>query len=320
MIAAGRARKSPKHKDSEANLRRAAIAFAEQARAFHDVAMQMRGASAALPLYYCALNLAKAELLIAGEISIGARQTHGLSHSQETASQLRSDRVAIKPAGVFASLFRLRLGHSTGVLGSAHVRLDALLARMGEIDAETALVDLPGREGLTVGMRFCAGAGRVGVHIDIGNHPAWLDSRTRSATEFKNSMVAEFHPVNKPSLPFALESLQDWSNEEDAARGVARVLARYGSVVGATIIFRPCLPIKDVTSKGVATRKLLALPDHMARYMFIYTVSSIVRYVPERIDACGDRPLRAIVDLAVDEACTCIVLDSALHMCRFQLQ
>ena len=62
-MAAGIARAASGGKAADTRLRRTAEAFVRQARTFHTVAMATPGASASLPLYYCALSLAKAELV-----------------------------------------------------------------------------------------------------------------------------------------------------------------------------------------------------------------------------------------------------------------
>ena len=281
--------------------------------------MQMNGASAALPPYYCALNLCKAELVLAGQ---SLAQSHGLRYDEDAASQLRSDRISVHPRGNFASLYRLRVGVSPVLAGSIAVRLDALLARMSEISAEASLLHLDGGERLDVGFALIheGDLGKIGGRLEV--HPdcdiRWLERRNRSVVAFRDALKAEFQPVVDAFYPHVLDTRKRWPDNDSAARGVARMIAPFASTISRQIVLRPPLPVR-VASKQGSSHQLLPLPDHLARYMFVFLLSSIVRYVPARFEACGDQALKAVVDLAVDDARTTLLLDSALFMCGTSL-
>jgi hypothetical protein len=90
-------------------------AFVHQAESYYDAAQQTRGVSAALPLYYFALNLAKAELMVHAPKRIvgGARIGHGLSTRFGRTWNAQADRLSVTD-GVFTVLYRHRTGVGLG--------------------------------------------------------------------------------------------------------------------------------------------------------------------------------------------------------------
>jgi hypothetical protein len=85
---------------------------------------------------------------------------------------------------------------------------------------------------------------------------------------------------------------------------------------GATVL-RPGVWITDKSyTRGVLGSFVLPLPDHLARYLFVFLMSAIVRYAPARFEASADHYLTAVVDLAMDEARVMILLDSAFFISR----
>jgi hypothetical protein len=309
-------------------LRRPALAFIEQARAFHRVAMNMSGGSAALPLYYCALNLAKAELLLANVTSPTGKQRHGLSHDPALASQLRTEGVAIMAQGVFPSLYRARTGRATGIIGSARVRLTDQLFRIGDVHSEMSVSGLSGEitralaqlQLLEHGGQF---RGELTIWKGVGEE-TWITSRRPTAAAFRAEMNAAFQRVHGPPDQYKLETRRRWPTRVEAERGIGSLIAPYAmqgtlprSVVqpGITVL-RPGVRTKDATRNRIVGELLLPLPDHLARYLFIFLMSSIVRYTPARFEASADSYLKAIVDLAIDEARVTVLLDSAFFISR----
>src|SRR6266545_2828762 len=109
-------------------------AFVHQAETYYEAAQQSRGVSAALPLYYFALNLAKAELLIhpPARIVTGARIGHGLSTRFGRTSNARADRLSVSD-GVFTVLYRHRVGVG---LGRQLMSIQRVLRNVPEIGFE----------------------------------------------------------------------------------------------------------------------------------------------------------------------------------------
>lgn len=90
-------------------------AFVDQAESYYEAAQQTRGVSAALPLYYFVMNLAKAELLVHAPARIvgGARIGHGLSTRFGRTFNARADRLNVSD-GVFTVMYRHRVGVGIG--------------------------------------------------------------------------------------------------------------------------------------------------------------------------------------------------------------
>lgn len=109
-------------------------AFIAQARAYDDAAQRVRGASAALLLYYVALNLAKAELLRTQPTKIyQQRLGHGLSYNPSRAKTFRGEIVRTNP-GVFSMLYEERTG--VQLAGDDELRIVGLLAQTSDVGFE----------------------------------------------------------------------------------------------------------------------------------------------------------------------------------------
>lgn len=87
--------------------------YVRQAETYFSAGQGISGPSAALPYYYAALNLAKAELMVRapGSIVPGGRIGHGLTTTWGKSSRISGDRLNIRD-GVFPLLYRERVGTS----------------------------------------------------------------------------------------------------------------------------------------------------------------------------------------------------------------
>jgi hypothetical protein len=85
--------------------------YVRQAKDYGEAAHSVRGPSAALLLYYSALNLAKAELLTSvPNLVSGQTIHHGLSYSPTGAKTIAGDYLTVRAGGVFPLLYRKRTG------------------------------------------------------------------------------------------------------------------------------------------------------------------------------------------------------------------
>ena len=186
---------------------------------------------------------------------------------------------------------------------------------MSEVSVEALLLGLPASQRLHCTASCSIDDGRVFGRLDLPTEMApWLGSNSAPTKAFRNDLAAAFSPVTT-ATGFALETRQHWPSRPAASSAVAKLIAPYASQDAAHLVLRPPLQV-DRYQSGVRTRDNVLLPDHLARYAFAYLMSSIVRYNPARVESCGDAPLRAVLDLAVDEARTSILLDSAFFIAR----
>lgn len=276
-----------------------ARSFIEQALTFYETATDVKGHAAALPLYYAALNFAKAELLttVPAEI-IGKRIHHGLTYDVTSTRGLGSDYVTVAD-GVFPRLYKSRTGKS--IRQGVKLRIKKIIGQIPEIGWESG----------HLGPRTC----RIGnaLHSVVwGPNAGW-------------SMIA----TNRPDLlsaQYPAGRLFQANYEEVALnsfgppqwRGVFAVSARSLAMGWRSYQARWTEPITDKNGVPLSSlpvlqsieRKLpnffqvsvtpshdaeivgdmykssnLVMPSSLARYVLSFYLSSIVRYRPSKLDA-----------------------------------
>lgn len=109
--------------------------YLRQARVYFDAGQKVEGTSSALLFYYCALQLAKAELLStnSGDI-VGRTIPHGLSHGITSAGNPKNDFLTVKSSGIFPLLYRKRIGKH--IPPGTQLRVATLLQYVPEIGIE----------------------------------------------------------------------------------------------------------------------------------------------------------------------------------------
>jgi hypothetical protein len=96
---------SPGSLSEQTNLRREFRNFLRQGKTYWDAGAITRGSAAALPYYYGALNIAKAELLITNPREILEEGIHhGLSLQKNGSGDIKND-VLVVHDGVFKLLY-----------------------------------------------------------------------------------------------------------------------------------------------------------------------------------------------------------------------
>ncbi len=108
--------------------------YVRQARVYWDAARTIKGASASLPYYYAALNLAKAELLQHDAQSIVGRPIkHGLSFNPAGTPSVFTDNLVVYP-GVFPMLVKARTG--VEIEPGTKLQVGRMLSQLNEIGLE----------------------------------------------------------------------------------------------------------------------------------------------------------------------------------------
>ncbi len=268
-------------------------AFVHQAETYYEAAQQSRGVSAALPLYYFALNLAKAELLIhpPARIVTGARIGHGLSTRFGRTSNARADRLSVSD-GVFTVLYRHRVGVG---LGRQLMSIQRVLRNVPEI----------GFEMQEVGDR--SDAAQVFHTMPVNNSEIWSllaiprIAGIMSSSASSRELSRHFAEVTAPGNAAQLFALSDrWgpvaqhfryfeSRRPIAVQGMTPThVPEPGMVACATSTWRQVRTLMDDVSEGtgdlVATpslyrSRLVPLPASLARYAALFYASEVVRYL-----------------------------------------
>jgi hypothetical protein len=108
--------------------------YVRQARTYWEAASRTDGSAAALPYYYAALNLAKAELLQSHPTQVvGKFIRHGLSMRASASPSIKGDRL-LTEKGVFSLLYEKRVGAQ--LPNSTSLRVTNLLSLLPEIGHE----------------------------------------------------------------------------------------------------------------------------------------------------------------------------------------
>jgi hypothetical protein len=297
--------------------------YIRQARAYDDVAAATVGSSAALPLYYAILNLAKAELLTdtPGAI-IGQPIAHGLRIQKTATDSISGDKVRTGP-GVFPLLYQKRTGQPLAMNLDLPVR--RLLGQIPEIGWEVnechladtqvgyvihATVADQSHIWSVMGIRHVAPmlANRssmrlFGVHYEAVDPPAnWrellgLTPRHMSGgftlfqSRWQNLRVhpntAQFHPTDLTNVNTEL-----WN--------------RVGSVLDATTNFS----FDAFLCPSLYKSKPMVMAASLARYATVFYLSSLVRYFPTQLDPVLHADQAWLFDSMVHEVRTPLLINA----------
>jgi YaaC-like Protein len=290
-------------------------AFVRQAESYYETARQTRGVSAALPLYYFALNLAKAELLVRAPARIvgGARIDHGLSTRFGRTTNALADRVAVSD-GVFTVLYRHRVGAG---LGRQLIPIQRVLRNIPEIGYEMQeMGDRPG-------------AAQVFHSMPVNDSEIWsLLAIPRIAAIMTNSISSHelsrhFVEVTTPANASRIFAMSErWgpvtahyryfeSRLPIPVQGMTPTQVPETAIVAcATATWRQLRTLMDDVAEGtgdlVATpslyrSRLVPLPASLARYAALFYASEVVRYRPARLDPATDATAAWLFESLVSE-------------------
>jgi YaaC-like Protein len=274
--------------------------YVRQAREYDDAARNVKGPSAALLLYYAALNLAKAELLTSvPNLVSGQKISHGLSYSPTGAKTISGDFLKVQAGGVFPLLYRKRTGKP--LANNVRIRVKPLLGYMQEIAWEVIQTSFTPLR-YTGLLHFIAIAGAQGWAMMALSNPNSITGHRVTNARFKKL----FEPV---SVPVGL----DWRNAFAVSQrmgGETRAIfegrrkytfhpAPGGGYPSADFIqvsngtWTDLIGLIDdgtddeddaVLGSSLSGAQFLPMPPSLARYALMYYVSSLVRYKPDQLD------------------------------------
>lgn len=294
-----------------------------QAQTYWDAGDATRGSAAALPYYYGALQLAKAELLISNPAEIQAGSImHGLRKLRSNTTSIRSDQLEVT-CGVFPLLYERRMGQSIP-LGT---RLSAinLLSLIPEIGLE--MQDLRSSRPPALPAYYVAATSET---------EAWSlvlapgDLATDKREPVYRKFLASFEEVAMTEVPnwrqiFALssrvfggtfhlyQSKQTFSlidpggqTKPDfykAVRFLEEVLGKHiapPSREGSDFILVPTLKKSEP----------LLLSLDLIRYAVLFYLSSLVRYSPAALDPIDEGAQAYLMDSVANEVPSRILIDA----------
>lgn len=287
--------------------------FVRQARTYWDAARLTRGSAAALPYYYCFLQLAKAELLQTHPSEVlGARVGHGLSFKTNSTRRFGSDALTVHD-GAFRLLTEKRLG--SALPNRTRLPIPNLLRLIPEIGLEVSTIT-SARPLSAWGYHSVVGAGHEAASV-IG-----IVNLARDDTEFvMRALRRSYREIDINSISigwrrlFALSSratlglttyeskqtftMVDQSGAQVPDWGAAAIVPT--SALGHYLSSPISAPAEFVLTHSVFKSKELIVPLPLARYAALFYLSSLVRYKPSAIDAQTEPRQAWIMDSFVDE-------------------
>ena len=268
--------------------------FISQAHTYWDAAILTRGSASALPFYYCALNLAKAELLTQSNFN-PINVTHGLRSKTTASSTITKDTLSLTD-GVFTRLWEKRTGASVDM--KLKLKAKNLLSIIPEIGLEMEQI------GFT---RPHSPFGYESILTD--NFSAWPMLAIASVNDLDDReplskiIFSEFDPVDLTYFPswkqiFGLsgrmkilfnvyQSKQVFSltsnniNTPDLLAAREHVLKVFKEHLSPPIKYRSDFLLTPTLIKSTK----VVLPLDLARYAALFYLSSLVRYRPYVIDS-----------------------------------
>jgi YaaC-like Protein len=282
-------------------LHREFSSYVRQAREYDQGARTVQGTSAALLHYYCAMNLAKAELLLLTPNPItGHRIRHGLRFSPTAARSIAGDYLQVD-SGVFPLLYRKRTGRTLPL--GLRLPIKRLMENIPEIGWELGVTGFA-----------TASTARLLHAVVMDGSQAWAMLAVDNPLLVGNTTAAgrlilqHFENVLPPPVV-----LYDWKAVFAISRRFGRSQqaifegrAKFAAVPDGSGNYAPgdFTRVQNNTwqslngivdesveegddaslSVGMYRAKLMPMPPSLARYALMFYVSSLVRYKPDQLD------------------------------------
>lgn len=267
--------------------------FIRQARAYDDAASTLSGTEAALLAYYAQLNLAKAELLTSqyaasvADIGVG----HGLSYQRAPTGSIALDKLVIR-SGVFEMLYEKRM-HEV-LPNMTELPVDELLGLVPEIGWELKHCGLGlGRVahvtqiiGVDENSEFCWPLVLVTSTEYVQQDATWLRF-TEQFTEVSvdpdwRDLFAYSRRFN-PGTIRLFEGKQVPCGGGESLGGAELIAARQCWDAFCPSIDASTDPDYDCNICPTIAGGVRMTPG-LARYALMFYMSSLVRYVPSKLD------------------------------------
>lgn len=298
-------------------------AFLRQAKVYWDASSAVEGAAAALPAYYCALQLAKAELIANNpETVVGKKLRHGLLHRHDqSTSSILNDTIEVNK-GVFAGLYQSRTGNSIEL--GTQFRLIDLLSLLPEIATETELIGRTRPSALS------------GYHaLGVDDNQSWslvllpVEEISDESEPVVSNLLSGYRraalPENwrevfgvserwGPTTFQMLESIKTVpvvradGGEPQIQLGLTNRLLWecLGGQLSPSRPLRSDFFLTHTTDKETTSR----MPLSLVRYMVLYVLSSLVRYYPESVDQYVESSQGFLVEAFMENSMVLMLGDS----------
>lgn len=298
--------------------------FIQQALSYVEAAVAVKGSSATLLQYYAALNLAKAELLTTGEPGILDKElSHGLSYRPLRAQSMRGDTVRVRPGGVFPLLYEKRTGQP--LAAGVEFKIPRITRKIPEIGWEAGQIGFEGSD--AVGVNYVTAWNDNEIFTVMG---IWNSDALRANTHTARMIGRTFRPIQPGP---------EWKSRYAVSRRhIGGGFSQWYESIGSTprqpglnvpsneelrsevdrsiANLRPYLerPLSEQFEAGLAlslyASREFVLPTALARYIFVYYASSLVRYNPARINH-NLSPIQAtLVDAFADQSFLPLLVDA----------
>lgn len=288
--------------------------YLRQARTYDASAELIRGSSGALLLYYAALNMAKAELLISTPTAItGKRIGHGLRFEPTKVNSLATSYVVVEK-GVFPLLYEKRLG--TPVKAGTKLAFRRLAKQAPEIGWELEQLGLGKNRTSELMHAAVSDEGAAWSLVALSQSEMFLSGATGK------TLLAAFKHVQAPpewQRMFSVSSrigrgdyefleLRDpthqrpsWHGDLDPETGDAVSAAVWRAL--QAFIDEPMHEAADaVLAASLYGTRMEPMTASLARYALMYLFSSIVRYKPSLLDPSACPQYAWLADSFVDQA------------------
>ncbi|MEV8517595.1 YaaC family protein [Dactylosporangium sp. NPDC051484] len=256
--------------------------YIRQAYDYFIGASHVPGTSGALLHYYCALQLAKAELLLSNSASIlGVAIRHGLSHSVTNAADPALDYLTVKD-GVFPLLYQRRIGSPIPI--GTRIPIKDLLAYIPEIGSEASATLSISSTYLPLYHALLFSDPEVWSGIVALGH----NINTSTISEFESLAATTYEEVQPPSewkriFGISYRALTPNVRMFQAKRSypdqttIDKVIGEQTAPFGPSL--DNCIDDHADAFFWPKCNGILMTPS-IARYVLMYYLSSVVRYKP----------------------------------------
>lgn len=296
--------------------------YVRQARIYWTVGSRTEGSAAALPYYYSALNLAKAELLKThASVVLNQFPHHGLRLRATSTSSIRGDRLATQ-RGVFSFLYEKRVGSQ---LPRSSLRVVNLLSLISEIGHEMAEFGRSRPSALPVLHTVASDPHSAWSLLLVESFPP-LDPRepiARTISRNYEQIALTDFPQWRELFAVSSRTVGNWVTLYQSkqvftlasAGGPAQpdfgAAARFpGDIFGAAVgspVGRQCefLLVPTLTKTTP-----LVMPVSLARYASLFYLSSLVRYKPSSLDPQSQGKQAWLFDSFVSECALALLTEA----------
>jgi hypothetical protein len=289
------------------------INFVRQGKTYWEAGALTRGSAAALPYYYGALNLAKAELLTSHPTEIlGSQINHGLTIRLNNSTSVRKHHLETVP-GVFTLLFEKRTGIT--LTNGTKIPVSNLLSLLPEISLE--MQELGPR-------RPPSSSGYQAIMLDATHawsivvFPKWAVADPREpAVRLLKSQYEEVDPTTflqwrevfalSRRIPGSFSIYQSKKHHSLPGANGVRIPYAEGAVLelcqllGSHISEPIGYQAEFLLTHSLSKSDPLVVPLGLVRYAAMYYLSSLVRYRPSLLDQNSQGAIAWVMDSFVKE-------------------